>query len=74
MKVYLHDTQTGLYFAAPGRWVKEQEEAMDLQTVEHAEQVYEAEHFPFVEIVREEGPSSVSAATLQQPLRSDLKP
>lgn len=73
MKVLLRDTQTALYFAGPGRWVKQQAEAMDLQTIEHAAQVYEAEELPFVQILTDEGSDVVTPQPVKPAIASDLK-
>ncbi len=54
MKVLLQDTQTKLYYAGPGRWVKERGEALDLEKIERAAQAYDTENYPFAEILVED--------------------
>ncbi len=54
MKVLLQDTQTKLFYAGPGRWVKERSEAYDFEKIERAAQAYESENYPFAEILVEE--------------------
>ena len=64
MRVLLQDTQTKLYFAGPGRWVKERFEALDLERIDRAAQTYETENYPFAEIlVEEQGTNMVLSAS-----------
>ncbi len=64
MKVLLQDTQTKLFYAGPGRWVKERSEAYDFERIERAAQAYDSENYPFAEIlVEEQGTSMILSAT-----------
>ncbi len=54
MKVLLQDTQTKLFYASPGHWVKERLEALDFERIDRAAQAYETENYPFAEILIEE--------------------
>ena len=60
MKVLLQDAQTKLFYAAPGRWVKEKLEALNFERVDRAAQVYETENLPFAEIVVEDDNAPLS--------------
>ena len=60
MRVLLQDTQTKLYYAGPGRWVKERLEALDLERIDRAAQTYETENYPFAEILVEDQGNHVS--------------
>ncbi len=59
MKVLLQDTQTKLYYAGPGRWVKERQEALDLEKIERAAQAYDTENYPFAEILVEDNDTNL---------------
>lgn len=64
MRVLLQDTQTKLYYAGPGRWVKERSEACDFERIERAAQAYDTENYPFAEIlVEEQGTNLVLTAS-----------
>ncbi len=54
MKVFLQDTQTKLFYAGPGHWVKERIDALDFERIDRAAQAYETENYPFAEILIEE--------------------
>ncbi len=54
MKVLLQDTQTKLYYAGPGRWVKARREALNFEAIERAAQTYDTENYPFAEILVED--------------------
>ena len=60
MKVLLQDAQTKLFYAAPGRWVKDKPEALNFERVDRAAQVYETENLPFAEIVVEDDNAPLS--------------
>jgi hypothetical protein len=60
MKVLLQDTETKLFYAGPGRWVKEKPEALNFERIERAAQVYETENYPFAEILVEDDSISMS--------------
>jgi len=62
MKVLLQDTQTKLFYAGPGRWVKERAEAFDFERIDRAAQAYDTENYPFAEILVEEQGTSVRPA------------
>ncbi len=66
MRVLLQDTQTKLYYAGPGHWVKEKTEALDFERIDRAAQAYETEKYPFAEILVENQDGSVPFA-LHQP-------
>ncbi len=61
MRVLLQDTQTKLYYAGPGHWVKEKTEALDFERIDRAAQVYETEKYPFAEILVETHETNIGA-------------
>ncbi len=66
MKVLLQDTQTKLYYAGPGRWIKERSEAYDFERIERAAQAYDSENYPFAEILIEEQGTQLQLSASQQ--------
>jgi hypothetical protein len=74
MKVMLQDTQTKLYYAGPGQWVKERGQAMDFERIDRAAQAYETERYPFAEILVEElGTNIHMAVNLSRPVEAHPK-
>jgi hypothetical protein len=54
MRVLLRDTDSKLYYASPGNWVKDKSEALNFERIDRAAQAYENESYPFAEILVED--------------------
>jgi len=55
MRVLLHLNRVGLYYAAPGQWVRDRKQALDLKNLRHAAAVGHAEGLDTIQIVVSSG-------------------
>jgi hypothetical protein len=77
MRVLLHLSRVGLYYAAPGHWVRQRSEALDLKTLRHATAVGHAEGLDCIQIVVSSGDPAfdwLMPLSPQQPARLQALP
>ncbi len=51
MRVLLQNTETNLYFIGAEQWTEDPIQATDLEDIEHAAQVYQAQNLAYARIV-----------------------
>ncbi len=68
MRVLLQNTQTRLYYAAPGQWTEHLANAFDFEQVERAAQVYSLEDLPYAQIILDGTPPRVELPRFSIPI------
>lgn len=76
MKVFLQDTISKRYYAAPQRWVEGRTAALDFGKIDFAVKAYTEETAHFAQIVLDDGelPETASRAPRRSQSKSDVLP